>query len=51
MGAALVFREDMLSGCYANLPLSAFQVSREALKVWETDEARGSSQSSPEGFL
>lgn len=36
---------------YANLSLSAFQVSHEALKIWETDEAHGSPQSSPEGFL
>lgn len=35
----------------ANLSLSAFQVSREALKIWETGEACGSSQSSPEEFL
>ena len=35
----------------ANLSLSAFQVSREALKIWGTGEACGSSQSSPEEFL
>ena len=35
----------------ANLSLSAFQVSCEALKIWETDKAHGSSQSSPEEFL